>query len=267
LTIFGKNLEFFRRLSLCASVKKIKKDLKIRMKNIKLNFLFIIFVISSCNSSVDRNDLIGLYKNSSKEANDYNQLILRADSTFSFVQCPNCGDAWFHYNGKWETKNNSVFLYDGFDFSDYLVLDTICNSNSDTLQIELDSTLLKRFPNLKLSIEEKNELNFIGNELSLLKTDYLKKLNYKDNDFKYGDYPISLLLRHKNYYAYIGYIFANQKIKISIKENVPNDEKNMLVKYSVNDSILDSFSESYKVKKNKMKKLNKLEVEMYDDEL
>lgn len=238
------------------------------MKNIKLNFLlFIVFVISSCNPSTERTDLIGLYKNSSKESNDYNQLILRVDSTFSFVQCPNCGDAWFHYNGLWEIKNNAVFLYNGFDFSDYLVVDTICNSNSDTLQIELDSTLLKRFPNLKLSIEEKNELNFIGNELYILKTDYLRKLNYEDYDYKYGDYAISLLLRDKNYFAYIGYIFANRKIKISVKENIPNYENELLVKYSVKDSILNSFSESYKVKKNKLKKLNKTQIKIYKDEL
>jgi hypothetical protein len=239
-----------------------------QMDRIYLNLLFILILIfGSCNSNLKKNSVIGFYKNSENSAKDFNELILRADSTYSLTQCPLAGDIWLNFNGCWETKENSIILYEGLDFSDFLVLDTLIDYNSDSLHIELDSTLLRKFPNIKLSVEKKNELNIIGTNVDLLKTKYLEKLDYKDYEYKYGDYPIVILLRYKNYYAYINYAFAYKKIKISIKEGLPINKRTILTKYMVNDSILNSYSENFKLKRNELKKLSKSRIEFYKGEL
>ncbi|MBP1677218.1 MAG: hypothetical protein H6Q20_1777 [Bacteroidetes bacterium] len=238
------------------------------MKNIKLNFILIIVVFSSCNSSIDRNDLIGIYKNSNDSAIDYNSLILREDSTYLLVQSPLYSDIFPSYYGFWEVKNKSVYLYCGFDFTDYIVLDTVCNSKSQTLTIELDSSLIKKFPHIKLSINGYKDLNIIGNRLTIKKEDYIDKDFFNIENTRYDLIPVEINLRQKNYYAKLGYVFGNEKIRISIKKHLPDTQKNVVLKYFVRNSILESYDENTSrfriLRKNELRKMTETEINSID---
>lgn len=232
-----------------------------RKKNKNIFFVLLILLLTSCNKNLQISNITGIYKNSDIWANDYNELIIREDSTYSFTQCPNTGDIWLMYDGSWKTKNNSIVLYDGFDFSDYLKLDTLKDYKSDYLYIELDSFLVNRYPEIRLSIDKKKELKLEGNKLQIYKPDY-----WISNE--YDDIPVYIHLRHKNYYAYINYISGCKEIKISLTENIPLEKESKLTKYKImNDSILDSYSESFKVRSNKLIKLSGLRLDLYKREL
>ena len=230
--------------------------------NLNLNLIFIIIIVfSSCNSPIDKNEIIGLYKNSNDSAIDYNKLLLRDDSTYSFVQALWGSDHFLIHNGLWELNRNSVILYLGIDFTDYLLVDTVYNRESETLQIELDSSLLKQFPQIKLSIENYKDLNFKGNKLTISKADYaLDRELYENFDYTLDEFPIKIVLRQKNFYASFYYAFANEKIKISVRKNIPKEEKRILLKYRVEDSVLKSYYERpNKIRRNKLKKMTDTE--------
>ena len=233
------------------------------MKNLILNLIFIIIIVfSSCNSPIDKNEIIGLYKNSNDSAIAYNKLLLRDDSTYSFVQALWGSDHFLIHNGLWELNRNSVILCLGFDFTDYLLVDTVYNRESETLQIELDSSLLKQFPQIKLSIENYKDLNFKGNKLTISKADYaLDRELYENFDYTLDEFPVKIVLRQKNFYASFYYAFANEKIKISVRKNIPKEEKRILLKYRVEDSVLKSYYERpNKIRRNKLKKMTDTEI-------
>lgn len=109
-------------------------------------------------------------------------------------------------------------------------------------------------------------MNINGNELTIKKADYIDK-DFINNEM-YDLIPVELNLRQKNYYAKLDYIFGNEKIRISLKKLIPNNQKTILLKYSVKDSILESYDENTSLfrilRKNQLRKLTETEINSLD---
>ena len=229
-----------------------------------LILIIVLNLFYSCKVTKFINPISGIYENYFENNRDYNHLILRSDFTYTFTQCPNCGDAWFIYFGEWKLKKNKLTLFQGNDITDILNVERIIDYNSDTLIIKIDSSVYRQIPNLKVYIDKETELFNSNGQIIVNKTNYLdNKYDNLAEHFpewwlqieKYRFMPTSMSMQQGNRYFTIEYIFHDRCIKINLKgKSIPKNSKKVLIKYLWTDYYLQSISETYMLNKNKLKK-------------
>lgn len=227
-------------------------------KIIYILFSFLIIILFSCvrNDTIVFEQIVGRYQNSDSNAVDGHYLTIRSDSTYTYLYCPKFGDIFLYYHGKWQIEQNNIVLYEGVDFAGDLNVQEVRDYNADTLKVNFSESLDQYIPNLNFYIDDRVLDKPSKNQLLINKKDYWIQIHDIIDSAKYQYASSSLFLRQGNFFAEIPYVFENREINISLKNNKLNDNRAVLTKYYLKDSVLCSVNESYNVERHKLKRKN-----------
>jgi hypothetical protein len=213
--------------------------------------ILIVLTIVSCGrkNKLEYADIAGTYTNGIDSTN-YNDFILRTDSTYSGHQSWHWGDAMIGYAGRWEIIDDTIVLYRGWDFSDKLKIENPNDTKSDTLTLDVKG-LLTYDKNIRLSVN-KIDLPITGGRVKIYKPDFWKQL-YSNYD---GYLLHSIDIRIKNGYATIDSHETGKDMIISFtdKPGINISADSILCKYFKKDSVLYSSNEHFSIEKNNLRK-------------
>jgi hypothetical protein len=218
----------------------------------KLVTIIIGLTVVSCGqkSKLDYADIAGKYTNGIDSTN-YNDFILRTDSTYSGQQSWHWGDIMLWYAGRWKIIDDTIILYRGRDFSDKIEIKHQNNNQSDTLTLDVRE-LLAYDKDIRLSVD-KIDLTIAAGQIKIYKPDFWKEMYSDYNGYLLHDIEIRL----KNGYATINSHQTNMDMTLSLKDKTKIDVStdSVLCKYFKRDSILFSTNEHFSIEKNNLRKI------------
>jgi len=219
---------------------------------------FITVVVITCLSCKHRptlkyTDFVGKYYNGPDSSN-YNDMLLRADSSYLGNSSYRWGDNLMEHNGLWRISGDTIILYRANDFSDLLIHWVPEQKNGDTLVVDV-TNLLRRYPVLRVSVGER-DFPIVDGKVKIVKPEiWAEYPTVTVSDWE-NMLPTNVMIRVRNGFARIHYFNTDANLRLTLPDSVelPLRMDTIFCKYYWKDSILFSFEESRWIEKHNLRR-------------